>query len=63
MDKDFKDTIVGQILKGAEKFLTDKERTEFNEVVEKELKKKPFRVAVIGQSGVGKSTTQMPYSD
>lgn len=28
-----------------------------NDALEKELKSKPFRVAVIGQSGVGKSTT------
>ncbi|MBD5365027.1 MAG: hypothetical protein HDR79_08805 [Bacteroides sp.] len=37
--------------------LSQKEQDEVNNAINKELIEKPFKVAVIGQSGVGKSTT------
>lgn len=37
--------------------VSEDDKKEVNEKIEEEIKDKPFRVAVIGQSGVGKSTT------
>ncbi len=37
--------------------VSDDEKKEVNQKIEEEIQNKPFRVAVIGQSGVGKSTT------
>lgn len=37
--------------------VSEDEKKEVNQKIEEEIQNKPFRVAVIGQSGVGKSTT------
>lgn len=37
--------------------ITDEERKEIREVIDKRIREKPYRVAIIGQGGVGKTST------
>lgn len=53
--KSIKDTPFGKILQGLA--LEKKDQEEIEKMIQKELSEKPFKVAVIGQSGVGKSST------
>lgn len=51
----FGSKLLRELLKGAK--LSPQEIERVNVAFEKEIKERPFRVAIIGQSGVGKTTT------